>query len=239
MIEKAYTFGSTIAKKLDYFAFPRTGSHYLWACFTGLFDLVFYENEYTYLPEAIQRFEELNPLSCYSLKLRQDGVPFQPVCIEAKPNGLHGEPCPSNTPAIILIRNPHSTIYSLFKTAKDRWNYKNEESKNSIQEQYDKYREFYKAAFEISFSNKHPSLIVRYEELIGSQEPLEKIVEFIGVTPKLNCEFVRHWTDFERMTNDGKRTFYRQGDDQAWEKDPEWRDLVLGAEVGKFDEFGY
>lgn len=239
MTENAYTFGSTIAKKLNYFAYPRTGSHYLWACFTGLFDLVFYENEYTYLPEAMQRFEELNPLSSYSLKLRQDGVPYEPVFIDARPNGLHGEPACSGIPTLILIRDPHPTVYSIFKTTKDRWGGEDEPTVESVRNQYAEYVSFYRKAFDVAGSPDQKTMLIRYEDAIQSYEKLIEIVEFVGVSSKLSCEFVFHWTNFERMTNNGTRTFYRQGDNQAWEKDREWRDLVAQAEVGSFAEFGY
>ncbi len=239
MTEKAYTFGSTIAKKLDYFAYPRTGSHFLWACFTGLFDLVFYENEYTYLPEAIQRFDELNPLSCYSLKLRQDGVPFQPVCIEANANGLHGEPVLRGNRTLILIRDPHPTVYSIIKTAGDRWGKNGHETIESIRDLYEKYTLFYKKAFSLANDDPASVFIIRYEDAIHDQGILEKIVAYVEVEPKLSCDFVHYWTSFERMTNNGEKTFYRQGDNEAWKKDEEWSSLVESAEVGSFKEFGY
>ena len=45
MHSDGYYFGTTLAKRVDYFAFPRTGSHFLWTSFTGLFDLVFFANQ--------------------------------------------------------------------------------------------------------------------------------------------------------------------------------------------------
>ena len=46
MDKDKYFFGTRLARQLDYYAFLRTGSHFLWNCFTGLFDLVFFENEF-------------------------------------------------------------------------------------------------------------------------------------------------------------------------------------------------
>ena len=38
MHSDGYYFGTTLAKRIDYFAFPRTGSHFLWTSLTGMLD---------------------------------------------------------------------------------------------------------------------------------------------------------------------------------------------------------
>ena len=74
MTPDGYYFGTRLAVRCDYYAFPRTGSHYLWACLTGLLDLVFFPNEHVDNPEARQRVEELNPYAYYAMRLREDGL---------------------------------------------------------------------------------------------------------------------------------------------------------------------
>jgi len=236
--QDVYTFGSRIAKRFDYFAFPRTGSHYLWACFTGLFDLVFYENEYTHMPEPVQRLKELNPLSSYSLKLREDGVPYQPVFINASANGTHGNPVSHGNPTIILIRDPMPVLYSYYKTAKDRWGLE-DEPVAWAQRKINEYRAFYSDALKVIDDANQNTLLLRYEDLKNSDNELERVVEFVGIEPKLNCDFVRYWTEFNRMTIDGHRTFYRSGDNEAWKNDGEWNRILDTAEPGDFSEFGY
>lgn len=237
--EKLYTFGTRIAKRLDYYAHPRTGSHYLWACFTGLLDLVFYENEYTRMPEPVQRLEELNPLASYSLKLREDGVPYQPVFINASANGLHGNPAWNGHPTIVLIRDPFASVYSLFKTATDRWGFDEQNPVDSVRTSFEQYRQFYKAAFALLDNPEKPTLLVRYEVLKQAEDELKRLVEFIGVQPKLSPEIVAYWTNFERMTNEGNRTFYRNGNNDAWKNDQAWVDIIKQAAPESFSEFGY
>ena len=99
MSPESYYFGTRLAVRCDYYAFPRTGSHYLWACLTGVLDLVFYPNHFVDNPEARQRAEELNPHAYYALRLREDGVPFQPVYINASPQGTHGVPAAGEWPS--------------------------------------------------------------------------------------------------------------------------------------------
>jgi hypothetical protein len=78
-------------KEFEYFAFPRVGSHFFYYCLTGLFDLIGLPHEHLTSIEAISRQEELNPLALYALKLREDGIPFQPVFFNALSNGMHGQ----------------------------------------------------------------------------------------------------------------------------------------------------
>jgi len=199
---------------------------------------VFYENEYTHMPEPVQRLKELNPLSSYSLKLREDGVPYQPVFINASANGTHGNPISSGKPTIILIRDPMPVLYSYYMTAKDRWGLEDEPvawAKRKV----DEYRSFYTDAFKLINDEEQNTLLLRYEDLKERDTELERAVDFIGVEPKLHCDFVRYWTQFDRMTLDGHRTFYRGGDNDAWKGDDEWMKILNSANPGSFSEFGY
>ena len=87
--------------------------------------------------------------------------------------------------------------------------------------------------------NPEKVLIVRFEALRAGHEELQKIVDFIGVTPKLKSEYVYWWTHFDRITKDGERTFYRSGNNELWKKDEAWKDTLEKAEVGEFSKFGY
>ena len=199
---------------------------------------MFYENEYTHMPEPVQRLKELNPLSSYSLRLREDGIPYQPVFINASANGTHGNPISNGNPTIILIRDPMAVLYSYYKTAKDRWGLEDEPvdwAKRKVAE----YRSFYTDAFKLINNPDPKTLLLRYEDLKNSDSELERVVDFISVEPKLHCDFVRYWTEFNRMTADGHRTFYRSGDNEVWKNDTEWRQILDTAQPGSFSEFGY
>jgi len=239
MHSDGYYFGTTLAKRIDYFAFPRTGSHFLWTSFTGLFDLVFFANQYVENPEARQRTEELNPLATYAMKLREDGVPVQPVYINAAPNGVHGGPVLGSDPAIILIRNPHPTIYSWYHTATERWSAKIEDLPHWIQEAYCGYTSFYETAFAMQQANPSRVHLVRFEALKEDPSVLAGLAAFVGVQPKLSPEFVFEWTRFDRMTRAGHRTFYRTGDNATWHSDASWRAHLKAVAPGDFSRFGY
>jgi hypothetical protein len=241
MSPESYHFGTRLAVRCDYYAFPRTGSHYLWACLTGLLDLVFFPNEFVDNPEAKQRAEELNPHAYYALRLREDGVPHQPVYINAAPQGVHGNPRPSvgDWPVIVLIRDPHPTLYSWYHTATDRWGAKVADRPAWIRQGCAEYRTFYDAAFAMLEKNPQKTHLVRFEELKQDPAVLARLVQFLGVTPKLSVEFVHWWTDFERMTQPGKKTFYRGGNNEAWRHDAAWLADLKQAASGDFARYGY
>ncbi len=234
-----YYFGSTLAKRVDYFAFPRTGSHFLWTAFTGLFDLVFFPNEHVENPEARQRSEELNPLAIYAMKLREEGVPFQPVYINASAQGLHGGPVMGTNPLIILIRNPHPTIYSWYHTAKERWGAQISDVRIWMRNAYAQYTAFYDQAMELLRTYPDKVHLIRFEDLKIDASALKRTVEFVGVRPKLSPEFVFEWTRFDRMTRSGPRTFYRVGDNAHWSTDSVWKGHMEAAGPGNFTRFGY
>lgn len=239
MHSDGYYFGSTLAKRVDYFAFPRTGSHFLWTSFTGLFDLVFFANQFVDNPEARQRNDELNPLATYAMKLREDGVPIQPVYINAAPNGVHGGPVLGPDPAIILIRSPHPTIYSWYHTATERWSAQIDDIPAWMRDAYAGYARFYDTAFDLARTHPDRVHLIRFEDLKNSPTPLAQVAAFIGVRPKLSPEFVFEWTRFDRMTREGKRTFYRTGDNATWRTDPVWNDHLRRVNPGDFTRFGY
>lgn len=239
MSPESYHFGTRLARRCDYYAFPRTGSHYLWACFTGLFDLVFYPNAFVDNPEAKQRAEELNPHAFYVLRLRDDGVPYQPVYINAAPQGVHGAPAAGEWPVITLIRDPHPTIYSWYHTATDRWGANFPDRVAWMREAYQQYRSFYDAALALVEKEPARNLLIRFERLKDDPTVLDALVGFMGVQPKLSPAFVHWWTDFERMTRPGNRTFYRAGHNARWLADAAWQADLARADPGDFARYGY
>ncbi|MBI4621689.1 MAG: sulfotransferase domain-containing protein [Verrucomicrobia bacterium] len=240
MSPESYHFGTRLAVRCDYYAFPRTGSHYLWACFTGLFDLVFYPNAFVDNPEAKQRADELNPHAFYVLRLRDDGVPYQPVYINAAPQGVHGAPASGEWPVITLIRDPHPTIYSWFHTATERWGANFPDRVAWMREAYQQYRNFYDAALAQVEKDPARSLLIRFEELKQDPAVLAALVKFVGVQPKLSPAFVHWWTAFERMTKPGgKRTFYRAGNNAQWRSDAGWQADLAKVHPGDFSRYGY
>ncbi|HRE83820.1 MAG TPA: sulfotransferase domain-containing protein [Opitutaceae bacterium] len=239
MHSDGYYFGTTLAKRVDYFAFPRTGSHFLWTSFTGLFDLVFFPNQFVENPEAKQRTEELNPLAVYAMKLREDGVPIQPVYINAAPQGVHGGPVLGDNPVIILIRNPHPTLYSWYHTATDRWGARIDDIRAWLKDGYRQYAEFYDRALAMQQASPERVHWIRYEQLKDSAAVLAETASFVGVRPKLSPEFVFEWTRFDRMTRSGPRSFYRVGNNAHWQNDPTWREHLRAIGPGDFSRFGY
>jgi hypothetical protein len=239
MSPESYHFGTRLAVRCDYYAFPRTGSHYLWACLTGLVDLVFFPNEFVDNPEARQRAEELNPHAYYALRLREDGVPFQPVYINAAPQGVHGAPTAGDWPVIVLIRDPHPTVYSWLHTATERWGAQVPDRVAWMRDAYRQYREFYDRALGLVETSPGRTFLVRFEDLKRDAAVLQRLVDFVGVRPKLSPAFVHWWTDFERMTRPVDRTFYRSGNNQHWRSDAGWRADLERANPGDFSRYGY
>jgi hypothetical protein len=239
MSPESYHFGTRLAIRCDYYGFPRTGSHYLWACFTGLFDLVFYPNSFVENPEARQRAEELNPHAFYVLRLREDGVPFQPVYINAAPQGVHGAPAAGEWPTISLIRDPHPAIYSWYHTAIDRWGARFPDRVAWMRDAYQQYRKFYDAAFALAEKDASRNFLIRFEQLKQDPAVLANLAKFVGVQPKLSPAFVHWWTDFERMTKPGNRTFYRTGNNAHWRTDHAWLADLAKANPGDFSRYGY
>jgi hypothetical protein len=246
-----YFFGQSLAKRIDRFAFPRTGSHFFAYCTQGLFDLVALENPALNNPEAVGRQQELDAQALYALDLREDGVPHAPVLFDARVTGIHGLPAWNDRPVVVLIRDPMATLFSLYKVNATRWNMggggvAGNDLSAWIATNAHLYHDFYTAAFDIIQAHPAPreTLLIRYEHLKASPAPLEALVSLVGVRPKLTPAFV-HWvTRFDRFAratapDGGERTFYRAADNEAWRRDPDWLAAVHRADLPDFGRFGY
>lgn len=236
-MERQYGAGS-ILKVIDYFAFPRTGSHFLGACISGLFDHVtILPEEIRKDPEAISRRDELSELALYALELREPGVPYQPVWFDVLRHGPHGEPAAGPHPVLILIRHPLAAAYSAWRSrARLGWAV---DTMPELAAHLDRYERFYDAAIALARELGDRVLTIRYENLVKNQRPLEELVRFVGVRPKLSPAFV-HWvTRFEHFVKPTERTFYRAGDDSAWSSDPEFLRLAEAVARRDFSRFGY
>jgi hypothetical protein len=236
-----YFFGRTLARQVDYFAFPRTGSHFFNYCASGLFDLVALPAPSLDNPEAVRRQEELDPAVLYALDLREEGAPFEPVFINQRATGQHGDPALGEHPVILLIRDPMATVYSYYKAGTERWNMGERipDAARWAQAKLQRFHEFYSKG--LALLNAHPTrcLLLRYEELLAGSEPLHRLVNFVGVRPKLRPEFVHRMTRFDTITRPGPRTFYRQGDNDAWRRDESWRPVIAQASTPDMRPFGY
>lgn len=232
-----YFFG-TLLKEIDVFAFPRTGSHFLAYCFSGLFDMVSLLPEALRAdPEAISRQDELKNEVLYALELREPHVPFQPIWLNPLLGGVHGTPVKTANPLLLLIRDPIAAAYSAWR-ARDRLRF-NLNTPEQLNEHFDKYEAFYDAGMDVLKAAHDTALLVRYECLISNPEALKRIVDFVGVTPKLAPEFVYWLTRFENFVKERDRTFYREGCNTAWTSDEKWRELLERAGTRDFRRFGY
>lgn len=232
-----YYFGSLI-KEVAFYAFPRTGAHFLTYCLSGLFDLVTdLPEEHRTLSEAISRQDELQDLSLYALELREAGVPFQPLRLDALKNGVHGTPIEGPEPVLVLSRHPLASAYSAWRS-RDRLSFKVEEPEE-MNEHFKWYERFYEAALRVRNIMGAKALLVRFEDLVASARPLEQIVDFVELKPKLSPKFVHSVTRFDNFVKAGTRTFYRGGDNEAWKEDLRFLDLIGGWRRRDFSQFGY
>lgn len=241
-MRKLYHFGQLV-KEIDYFAYPRTGSHFFRYSTSGLFDIVSRKHLHIENPEAIDRQREITPEVLYGLDLREPGVAYQPVWLNGTANGVHGRPMDGNNQVIILIRDPKATVYSLYRVHRDRWHgvpdIDNGVSEQWLAHTFQEFASFYHGAFDLMDSLGDRSLLIRYEEMVASPEPLRRLVDFCGVKPKLQPDFVHFLTRFDRFAKPGERTFYRSGDNDAWRHDAVWTAKLQNVEVPDFSRFGY
>ncbi|MEX2218034.1 MAG: hypothetical protein WD749_04675 [Phycisphaerales bacterium] len=225
-----YYFGRTVAREIDYFAYPRTGSHLLRYCTQGLFDLVAVAGPALGSAEAVDRQREVNPGALYALDLREDGVPYAPVLFHTRITGQHGRPVKRENPTVILQRDAMPTIYSYYRVQRDRWGWgaRAPEPRAWAREKLDEHRGFYDAAAALKREHPGTTLIIRYEDLTAGPAPLRALVQLVGVRPKLSPEFVHGITRFDSFVagDPAARTFYREGDNDAWKRDAQWRDLI-------------
>jgi hypothetical protein len=147
---------------------------------------------------------------------------------------VHGGPVLGQDPAIILIRSPHPTIYSWYHTATERWAAQINDVPAWIRDAYAGYERFYDTAFALQRQSPDRVHLIRFEELKEDVASLRRVVDFIGVRPKLSPEFVFEWTRFDRMTKGGRRTFYRTGDNATWRSDPAWREHLKEVPLAIF-----
>jgi hypothetical protein len=241
-VKEAYFFGSRLARVVDFYAFPRTGSHFFRYCTQGLFDLVAVPGPAAGNREAIDRQNELDPEMLYALDLREDGVPYAPVLFNGAARGQHGTPAPGPNPIVILSREPVAAAYSFYRVARDRPGFGarvGEDSGAWLAGVLTQYHDFLVAARGTLAAMGDRAIVIRYEELRAGPAPLHALVALVGVRPKLRPELVHKLTRFETFTKPGERTFYRAGDDAAWRSDAAFVGLVERVAMPDFSEFAF
>lgn len=238
-MKNKYYFGKALLKEFDFFSFPRTGSHFFFYCVSGLFDLVTYPHDHLENEEAVSRQREINPLVLYSLELREDGIPYQPVCFNSLSNEMHGKVKFRGNKFVVLIREPVSVVYSLYLVSTSRWGKKINDLSEWVQHKFGEYNEFYTVAFKEIENHPQFSLLIRYEDLLKSSDALKNIVEFAGLKPKLSPEYVYSLTEFETFVKKTQRTFYQKGNNESWRNDESWSFVLDIAKQYEFERFGY
>jgi hypothetical protein len=234
-----YYFGK-LAKEIDYFAFPRSGSHFFLYCCSGMFDMIsFLLPEIFHSTEAIERQQELKESVLYTLDLREANAPFEPVWFNRLATGIHGLPGKGPTPAIILIRDPVAAAFSRYRVNQSRWDTPVEDLRTWLENLFTEWEIFYDVSFERLAASPANTLLVRYEALLEGPEALEEVARFVGVRPKLRPSFVYETTRFERFVRPGERTFFRQGQNSAWKNDAAWVELIASLPERDFRRFGY
>ena len=238
VMRSTYHFGSLI-KEVNIFAHPRTGSHFFHYCLTGLFDVVTMPHAFLHHGEALSREKELNPEALYALDLRQPTVPLQPLHVNALVGGVHGLPVESDCSTIILIRDPISTVYSRYRVDRDRWGGIKELTAEWLKDQLLRYAFFYDRGMDVLDRLGKRGILVRWSDLVAGPEALERVVDFVGLTPKLQCSFVWSIMRFGSFVGPEPRTFYRSGSNTAWHKDSHWINTLAAMEDLSFERFGY
>jgi hypothetical protein len=208
--------------------------------FSGLYDMVMtVPKELLEHREAISRQNEIGDLALYGLELREPGTPYQPVWLNPiKDEGFHRTPIAGDNPVLILIRHPLAAAYSAWRARKRLPLLV--ESPAEMSAHLNWYENFYDAGMKLVAGKDTKALLVRYEDLTFSPQELERVIEFIGIRPKLSPQFV-HWiTKFDNFVKPGERSFYRSGNDEGWRTDPEFGRLVKASGPSRdFRRFGY
>lgn len=242
------------------FSFPRVGGHFLTHCIRALYDTdpdpasanggIIWPSQSPsaargdILPppaENADRDNEINPLSRYALTLRDTpGALCQLNLIHGR-TGMHGAPGDIRPGefAVVIIRDPIATIYSLYRVMRDRWSPETPFDASSVHHHLTQYQLFYQTAFDLKQRFYYNLKIVRYERLTESPEELRSFCNFLGIRPKLEPEFVWHITKFENFAAAGPRSFYRQGDNNAWRADSAFCRLLGPSADLDFTPFGY
>jgi hypothetical protein len=233
-----YHFGQLVPT-FNVFAHPRTGSHFLFHCLSGLFDVIAFSHAHLHEEEAVDRKRELNPEMVHLLELRDPKVPWCPVFFNPTSTGIHGLPVVSEVPAIVLIRDPIAAAYSRFRVERDRWGGVAELSTAWLNLELQNYTEYYGTALAVLKDPVQSGLLVRWEHLVADKLALERIIAFCQHPAKLPPSFVYSITRFENFVQPGSRTFYRSGSNEAWHSDVEWIAALSNAEHFAFESFGY
>jgi hypothetical protein len=236
----AYYFGHLVPT-INVFAYPRTGSHFLHYCLSGLFDLVSFSHPHLDNEEAINREKELNPEVLYMLGLRDPQVPWQPIYFNPLSTGTHGLPAVSKFPSLVLIRDPIATAYSRYRVERDRWGGVTTLTTDWLRIELLRYSDFYRQALNVLADLKQSGLLVRWEDLVAGPNALERVIAFTRHPPKLRPLFVWSATQFANFVQPGNRTFYRSGSSDAWRSDSEWVKALSRMESlsFSFEVFGY
>lgn len=236
-----YFFGPTLARRVNLFAFPRTGAHFFRYCTVGLFDLVQFPGPNLDNPEAASRQAELDPDILYALTLREDGSPYHPVHFDAAATGQHGAPAYLGHPVVILTREPLAAAYSLYRVTRDRPGFAPHPADAAawLTQHLRRHASFLDAAAGVLRDHGERALVVRYEELRASPEPLRRLVALVGVKPKLRPELVHKLTRFDTFARPGPRTFYREADNDAWRRDEPFAAAVAAADVPDFSAYPF
>ncbi len=228
-----------LVKSVNGFAYPRTGGHFFNYCLTGLFDYISLPHPYMHIQEAIERQTELNPEVLYALLLREVAAPFCPVHFEWLSNGVHGVPRESDLPTIVLIRDPVATVYSRYRTRREGWHNVSQLSVEYLRAELLHYTSFYDEALAVLSRQTDRGLLVRFEDLVAGPQSLDRVVAFIGTTPKLQTSFVWNLMRFDNVVKPGTRTFYLAGDNTAWATDEPWIAALSSMKDLSFERFGY
>lgn len=242
------------------FSFPRTGGHFLTHCIRALYDTepensdpiggVAWHDQPSGAVQGIHlrgqaeiadRERELNPITLYALTLRANDGRRSPLNFVHGRTGVHGIPgglLPGEK-AVVLIRDPLATVYSLYRVWRDRWEPDIPFDAGSVYYHLCEYCRYYDAAIVFKHDNPHNVNIMRFRDLAAGPESLRDLCNFLDHTPKLEPEFVWHMTKFENITTPKARTFYRQGNNEAWRSDPDFFSML--TQVGEFDftPYGY
>lgn len=237
-VNDTYHFGF-LERELRVYAYPRTGSHFFAYALTGLFDIVTPPHQYLRHQEAIDRKSELNSDVLYALSLRDPRVPFRPLRLNAVASGVHGLPMETEHQMVLLIRDPIATAYSRYRVERDRWGGITTLDVEWLRNELSMYAAFYDSSFEILQRQGRGGLLMRWERLVESPAGFERLVEFVGIEPKMRPSFVWNLVHFDNFVKTGHRTFYRSGSNQSWMEDAEW--IKALAQLGdlSFERFGY
>jgi hypothetical protein len=237
-MESTYHFGHLVTE-LEFFSFPRTGAHYFNYCAMGLFDVVALPHADLRHKEAASRQQELNPAALYALRLREQGVPYQPVLLYPFRQRMHSEAVASESKIVLLIRDPIATAYSRYRVEISRWHGISRLQRDWLEGQLTLYRQYYDASFAALESQGRKGLLLRWERMVESPAELEALVAFSGLQPKLRPDFVWQVTQFGNFTKAGERTFYRAGSNEAWRRDAAFVEMLRGLPPVSFARYGY